>query len=109
MENKRPKYTNMKDETNYHIKVINVIKITKITTKGIGSQTQTKDTSEAGTTNNNNIAKATGPNTCKTEERRDPNTIATNTAQKGPRRTTIFGFAKNQVGHSKSRDLQARD
>ena len=88
---------NMRDKTQ-DIKVIKVIQITKITTKGIVSKTQTKDTSEAGTKNNNNIAKTTGPNTSKTEERRDQNTIATNTAQKGPRRTTIFGFANNQGG-----------
>ena len=49
METRSPKYTNMRDEIHDHIKVIKVIKVTKITKKGLGSQTQTKDTSEAGT------------------------------------------------------------
>ena len=109
METRSPKYTNMRDKTHDHIKVI---KVFKITTKGVGSQTQTKDASEAGTKNNtetkvkdaetmevtktkrntsekadtnaknNDIAKATGPNTSRTEESRDPNTIATDTAQR---------------------------
>ena len=38
--------------------------------------------------NNNNIAKATGPDTNKEEDIRNPNTIADDTAQRGPCRTT---------------------
>ena len=50
---------NMRDKT-HNIKVINVNKNTKIPTKSIGHMTQTKDTSEAGTANNNNIANNQG-------------------------------------------------
>ena len=52
METRSLKYTNMRDKTHDHIKVIKVIRVIKMTTKGIGSQTQTKDTSKAGTKNN---------------------------------------------------------
>ena len=101
-------------EDNWTLRMENTVLEIKVTTKGIRSQTQAKDTSEAGTENNtetkakdaettevtktksntsektdtnaNNNDIATGPDTSRTEESRDPNPIATDTAQREPHR-----------------------